>query len=366
MSEAESTLAHDAADGGDLLDLAAERVRELDALYRVADAIGRATSLVELLDESIDTLLEATGADRAAVLLYDDDNVMRFRAWRGLSDEYRAATEGHVPWAVDTVDPQPVLISDASQADFDERAENVIRREGIASLAFIPLVHGDRLVGKFMLYHDEVHEWGDGEIRLAGTIANHLASTTIRTNARVALRESRELLEMIMRTVDEGVVVQSAEGGIVYANDGAARVIGFETAADFIAADRHEVLNRFEILDEDGNPLPADQLPGRRALRGESSERVVRYRVLETGAERWSFVRANPVFGDNGSVEFAISVIHDITMTRARAERVRFLARASELLNETLEIESTLGALADIAVPAVAGHLTLDHNDSVL
>ena len=49
-----------------------ERVREVDALYRVADAIGRATSLDELLDESIDTLLEATGADRAAVLLLDE------------------------------------------------------------------------------------------------------------------------------------------------------------------------------------------------------------------------------------------------------------------------------------------------------
>jgi len=344
-----------------------ERVREVDALYRVADAVGRATSLNELLDESIDTLLEATGADRAAVLLLDDDNVMRFRAWRGLSDEYRAGTEGHSPWAPDEVDPQPVLVRDASHADVDERLGNVIRREGIASLAFIPLVHGDRLVGKFMLYHDELHEWGDSEVRLAGTIANHLASAAIRTKARAALRDSRELLEMIMRTVDEGVIVQAAEGGIVYANDGAARVIGFETAADFLAADPREVLNRFEILDEDGNPLAADQLPGRRALRGESSERVVRYRVLETGAERWSFVRANPVYGDTGSVEFAITVIHDITTTRARAERVRFLARASELLNETLEIESTLGALADVAVPAFAGHVTVDlYDDGVL
>jgi PAS domain S-box-containing protein len=175
------------------------------------------------------------------------------------------------------------------------------------------------------------------------------------------------LLETIMSTVDEGVIVQSAEGGIVYANDAAARVVGFENAAAFIAADRQEVLNRFEILDEDGNPLPADELPGRRALRGESSERVVRYRVLATGAEHWSNVRANPVRGVDGSVELAISVIHDITRARARAESGRFLARASELLNESLEIESTLGALADVAVPAFAGHVTVDlYDDGVL
>jgi PAS domain S-box-containing protein len=170
-----------------------------------------------------------------------------------------------------------------------------------------------------------------------------------------------------MDTVDEGVIVQSADGRIVYANDGAARVVGFDSAAAFIAADRQEVLDRFELLDEDGNALPADELPGRRALRGESSGRVVRYRIRATGAERWSIVRAKSVHSADGGVEIAISVIHDITRTRAAAERVRFLARASELLNETLEIESTLAALADIAVPAFAGHVTVDvYDDGVL
>ena len=343
-----------------------ERVREVDALFRVADAIGRATSLDELLDESIETLLEATGADRAAVLLYEDD-VLRFRAWRRLSDEYRAEAERHSPWPVDAIDHQPVLVADISQAGFDDIIEAAVRDEGIGALALIPLVHGDRLVGRLVLYHDSPYEWSEREVRLAGTIANHLASATIRTAVRAALLESRELLETIMSTVDEGVIVQSVEGSVVYANEAAARVVGFESAAAFIAADRQEVLERFEILDEDGNPLPADELPGRRALRGESSERVVRYRVRATGAERWSNVRANPVRGVDGSVELAISVIHDITRARARAESGRFLARASQLLNESLEIESTLGALADVAVPAFAGHVTVDlYDDGVL
>jgi PAS domain S-box-containing protein len=37
-----------------------------------------------------------------------------------------------------------------------------------------------------------------------------------------------------------------------------------------------------------------------------------------------------------------------------------FLTRASELLNETLEVEQTLGTLADLAVPSFAGHVTVD------
>ena len=46
-----------------------ERVGEVDAMYRVADAIARATSLNELFDEAIDTVIKTTGAHRAAVLL---------------------------------------------------------------------------------------------------------------------------------------------------------------------------------------------------------------------------------------------------------------------------------------------------------
>src|SRR5947208_7856972 len=56
----------------------------------------------------------------------------------------------------------------------------------------------------------------------------------------------------------------------------------------------------------------------------------------------------------------AVSVIHDVTAARAAEERVRFLAQGSELLNETLIYENTIGALADIAVPVFAGHVTVD------
>ena len=219
---------------------------------------------------------------------------MRFHAWRGLSDEYRAQTEGHSPWAADAVDPWPVLVADVAAAGFDAELEGAVRSEGIAALAFVPLVHGGRLLGKFMLYHDEPHEWGEREVRLCRTIANHIASATVRTRARTALRESREQLETIMRTVDEGIIVQSPDGRLVYANDAAARTIGFESTADLLANERAETLARFDVLDALGDPMPPDDLPGRRALQGESSERLVRYRIRATGEERWSVVRANP------------------------------------------------------------------------
>ena len=340
-----------------------DRVREVDALYRIADAIGRTTRLADLFDEAVDTLLVSTDADRASILLYDEEQTMRYIAWRGVSDEYRAATEGHSPWTVDTIDPEPVLVPDTTVSGFEPDLEASVLREGIGALAFIPLVHDGRLLGKFMLYRNEPHTWLDREVRLCRTIANHLASATVRTRTRTALRDSREQLETIMNTVDEGIVVQSAAGKLVYANESAARVIGFDSAADFLAADREEVLGRFEMLDESGAPLDPEELPGRRALRGETSERVIRYRNKLTGEERWSVVRANAVQAATGAVARSVSVIRDVTESKLLERRTSFLNRAGELLNATLDVEQTLGALAGVAVPEFAGHVTVDLYD---
>jgi PAS domain S-box-containing protein len=366
-SETDDLVAHAASVGDNLTTLAASereefrlRVAEVDALYRIADTIARATTLDELLAEAVDTLLSATRADRAAVLLYDEDGVMRFRAWRGLSDAYRAVTEGHSPWAPDMVDPKPVLVADLGDAGFEPELEQALHAEGIAALAFVPLVHGGRLLGKSVLYHDQAHAWNEDEVRLSLTIANHLASATVRTQAQEALRASSEQLLTVMRTVDEGIIVQSQTGALVYANEAAARFVGFSTTAEFLTASRAEVLAQFEILDEERRPLPADELPGRRALRGEAAERVVCYRILATGEERWSVVRANPVFDAAGAPTLSVSVIRDITANRATDQRLHFLARASELLNETLDYELTLAAIAEMSVPTLAGQVVID------
>jgi PAS domain S-box-containing protein len=314
------------------------RVSEVDALYRVAEAISRATSLDELFAEAVDILLEATGADRASVLLHDESQVMRFRAWRDLSATYREAAEGHSPWAADAVDAEPVLVSDLAQGGFPDALERAVRDEGIEALAFIPLVHGGRLLGKFMLYHDDPHVWSDAEVLLCRNIASHLASATVRTEAQKGLRASSDQLATIMRTVDEGLVMQSQDGKLVYVNEAAARFVGFATTAEFLDASREDVLGQFEILDEERRPLALDELPGRRALRGETSERVVCYRIFATGEERWSVVRANPVYDAAGSVLLSVSVIRDITTARRAEESARQSAALIEGVFRTVPV----------------------------
>ena len=336
------------------------RLRDLDAVYRFADAVAGASELGEVLEVALDALLAATGADRASVLLNDDEKVMRFRAWRGLSDEYRAFTEGHSPWAADEEDPQPVLVEDAAAAGFEAELERVVTTEGIAALAFVPLVRRGRLLGKFMLYRDTQHQWSDREILLARTIANHLASVTERTRSQQELHESREQLATILRAVDEGITVSNTNGRLLYANDASARQFGKETVDELLAAPRDEWLDHFELLDAEGEPLSLDGLPSRRAYAGDEGSRVILRRNRVTGEERWLDVWANPVFGPDGAVELVVNVSRDITAGRLAEQQVRFLARASELLGASLDWEETVAAIASLAVPDLAGYLVVD------
>ena len=177
----------------------------------------------------------------------------------------------------------------------------------------------------------------------ARTLARLLTETSAGRAAFGAADDERDLLEAILRHVGDGITVQGSDGGLVYANDAAARLIGFESAAELLATPVTDVLARFEIFDEDANPLPPASLPGRRVLEGaQEVEATVCYRIRATGETRWTRVHATPILGASGRISFAINVFHDVTPQKRAEERARFMATASRLLNQSLDYERPL------------------------
>jgi PAS domain S-box-containing protein len=173
--------------------------------------------------------------------------------------------------------------------------------------------------------------------------------------ARLETSQARDQLQAILSGVADAVTAQAPDGQLMFANQAALELLGFESIEELQAAPGDWMRDRFDILDEDGNPIPTERLPGRRALAGEGdAEEVVRFRQRATGEERWSAVKATPILDDDGFVTMAINVIEDIT-THKRAERAqRFLADSSALLGASLEPSDVLGKVATLAVPEVA------------
>jgi len=344
-------------DGGD----GTVQVRQLEALYAMAETVAGASSLDEILQAGLGALADGLGVERAAILLVDAEGVPRFRAWRGVSDAYRAAVDGHSSWPAGDPDPQPILVPDPAGAAELEQYRTALAREGIEGLAFVPLVYAGELIGKLVLYYSQPHEFTAEELQLAGTVANHIAAATQRKRAERELVESRAELEAMFGGVADGITAQDVSGRLVYANDAAAQLIGFATAQELLEAPLDQLMAGFELLDEQRAPLPLDELPGRIAIRtGAPAERTICYRIRATGQERWSMVRATPVRDEDGAVTVAINTFHDVTDQLRTSERVRFLAETGDILATSLDFEQTLARLGDVIVPALADYCIVD------
>jgi PAS domain S-box-containing protein len=151
------------------------RLRELELIYHLSNDLAHTRALDEIYTSALDAVLYALNTHRASLLLFEPDGVMRFQAWRALSEAYRAAVEGHTPWTQDARDPQPILVADVAEDEALAPYQEVFAQEGIRALGFIPLVYEQRLLGKFMVYFDAPHHFTNEEVQLGELVANHVA-----------------------------------------------------------------------------------------------------------------------------------------------------------------------------------------------
>jgi PAS domain S-box-containing protein len=234
--------------------------------------------------------------------------------------------------------------------------------EGLHAAVGFPIVMGDQVLGMLEFFSAEVREPDDALAQTMGVIGSQIGQFMERKEAERELQRSRDQLGAILEAVAEGITVQAPDGTLIYANQEAARITGFPSGQAVVEAPRADVLDRFEVFDEQGHPLALENLPGRLALLGEDSdETVIRFRQRDTGEERWSLLRASPIRDREGRVQFAVNVFHDITERKRAEETQRFLAEAGPLLSSVVtDYEETLSRVAELAVPRLADWCSID------
>ncbi len=189
----------------------ADAARQQKALFHMADELHRALSMEDVYNAGLEAICDALECDRASILLDDDRGVMRFVSWRGLSEKYRSAVEGHSPWRTGEDDPEPVCIEDIDVAGLGDALKATVKAEGIHALAFIPLVSEGKLMGKFMMYFPSRHELRKDELELSLAIARQLAFAIDRKSADAALRESEKKFRTLSESLDAEVRLRTDE-----------------------------------------------------------------------------------------------------------------------------------------------------------
>jgi PAS domain S-box-containing protein len=161
-------------------------------------AISKTRTVDQIYTAALDALRDGLGVSRASILLFDPDGVMRFKAHRRLSDGYRAAVEAHTPWRPDSPNPAPIVVADITQDASLAPYLPTIQAEGIAAMAFIPLLSVSGVIGTFMLYYDAPHPLAPDEIQLADLIAAQVAFAVERIRAEEQARRSEERLRFAL------------------------------------------------------------------------------------------------------------------------------------------------------------------------
>jgi signal transduction histidine kinase len=294
---------HDIQDAGPSDKLAPPsqpRLNQFQALYQLTAALSQARALEDIFAAALDGIGHAFGIERASILLFDPDGVMRFKAWRGLSEMYRRTTEGHTPWSADTKDARPIVVADVNDEPSLANLRAVIVGEGICALAFVPLVHRGKLLGKFMLYAPTPYQFTAEEIQLAETIAGHIAVAVARrfdeeaiaiarTNANVAAERAAflaEISQLLATSLDYAETLMSlARAALPFLGDACViyHLAGTSTlrrlALAHVDPETEQLLRelqRFEI------PLESD-VPAARVVR--TGARVVENQVAATIGE---------------------------------------------------------------------------------
>jgi len=226
-------------------------------------------------------------------------------------------------------------VSDILDSDESPSLKATITCEGIRALAFVPLVTNGKLIGKFMTYHGDPHQFSDNEVSLANTIARQLALSVGRQMAEEDLRHSEARFRLMSENAPVMIWISDAEGRCLHLNQMLRSFWGVEE--DAVGEFNWAVTMHPDDAGEIGRAMM--EASGQRVpvtVKGRYLNAKQQYRILET--------HARPRFSRNGEFEGMIGVNVDVT-EREEAEKARELLVAE--LNH--RVKNTLSVVQGIA-----------------
>ncbi|HEX6558025.1 MAG TPA: ATP-binding protein [Longimicrobiales bacterium] len=324
---------------------------QLEALYRLTTAVSQPVPLEQIYQEALECLQTALGAERAAVLLFDAAGVMRFKAARGLSDEYQRAVEGDTPWTRAAQDPTAFGVNDVA-AELERGAlRDATLAEGIRACAFIPLRCAGELLGKFMIYYNEPHVVSDEDLQLAQSVAVQIALAITRVRNEESLRARSREYKTLADNVPEVIARFDRDHRYLYINPAVERATGLKPE-DYMGNPPEDIGYAPEVA----------SLWRKRLTRVFESARPLQFEFVYPGplGIRNYITQLVPELDEAGSVASVISITHDITERVQQEERQRFLTEVSTRLVESLDYESTLMNLAQLMIETLADGCAID------
>jgi PAS domain S-box-containing protein len=212
----------------------------------------------------------------------------------------------------------------------------IARQLGMTSAMSVPLVARGKTIGVVTLVSTEAdRKYNERDLALAEEIGRRAGVALDNARLYREAAQTRDQLGVILQGVADGIVVYTDDDQIMYANEAAAQLVGFVSSTSLLDSSADAIMQQFMLSDEQGNPILPSDLPHRRVLAGEmEAQATIGYTPQGSNEpNRWVHVNARPVFDEQGTQAFVITIIHDLT-ERVLDERRKdeFISMASHEL----------------------------------
>ncbi len=187
----------------------------------------------------------------------------------------------------------------------------------------------------------------DSSGAVTGAVASFSDITAVRQAAAQLHREER-FLQVLLDTLEEGIVACDSEGRITVFNPSARRLHGLAEEVDLIGS----IPSDQGLRRADGSPMPPRENPLIRALSGEQLREVELLLEARSGSKRKVSVNGQPLVAEDGSMLGAVVAMHDVTEQKRNEQRLAELAMhdpLTGLANRTLLAERLQEAIDALA-----------------
>jgi PAS domain S-box-containing protein len=302
-----------------------DEIDQLRTLSLTSALINSSLDVDTVLAQSMDELIELTGAERGFIVLFDGaTGTLQFRIARGLDVKDltgQAVSRTLLRHVLST--GQPVITANASDEPMLKKSETLLKF-ALRSVMCVPLIDKGKVEGA--IYVDNRLKAGvftEDDLPLLVAFANQAAVAL--HNARLyadvqatigAINRARVLMENVFASIGSGVITAGAGDRILTCNEAAGLILGYSPQA------------------APGQPLAA-VLP----LTAEQNERV---RAVVRSGQTESFIaephapgrgriilslRVSPLRNAAGAIQGAAIVFDDLTEQEERDETLRLMTR---------------------------------------
>ncbi len=198
------------------------------------------------------------------------------------------------------------------------------------SILCVPLINQSRLVSIIYLENNlTTGAFTANRLEIIKLLSSQAAISITNAKLYSEVRESESRLTQFLEAMPVGVAVFDTKGNPYYSNHRAKELLGQGVVPN---ESNPRQSNAYKIYTTGTDELyPQENLPSRRALKGESKtvdNIEVRRGNKAIPLEAWG----TPIFDETGQIAYGISAFQDITeRKKAEAERERFTAELSQL-----------------------------------